>query len=392
MKRRLITILSLCGLLAHSAAFAHSSSNSFITVTSAVDSSVAGSVTSAVTDEPPSMQLRADLPLRDIELRFDLDRNRDGNITWGELQAQTPEINAWVMSGISLSVRGVPCQMGAPDWALTRISEENYLSLEMPMICSSETAADAVTLRYGLFFDQDELHRALVKVIRGADTTSAVLSPMQPEQQLAAGPSSVLFVFLNYLIEGVWHIWIGLDHILFLLSLLLPCVFIRAPSRIGHWRPVAQLRPALLNVLAVVTAFTIAHSITLSLAVLQILNPPSSVIEPIIAASVVLAALSNLTKGLIHLRWQIALAFGLIHGFGFASVLTDLGLPSDQLVVALLSFNVGVELGQIAIVLAFLPLAWFLRGTAFYRWGLVVGGSVLIAAIATLWLIERLLG
>ncbi len=384
MKRRLITILSLCGFLAHSAAFAHSSSNSFITVTS----SVAG----AVTDEPPSMQLRADLPLRDIGLRFDLDRNRDGNITWGELQAQTPEINAWVMSGISLSVRGVPCQMGVPDWALTRISDEHYLSLEMPIICSSGTATDEVSLRYSLFFDQDELHRALVKVIRGADTTSAVLSPMQPEQQLAAGPSSVLSVFLNYLIEGVWHIWIGLDHILFLLSLLLPCVFIRAPSRIGQWRPVAQLRPALLNVLAVVTAFTIAHSITLSLAVLQILNPPSSVIEPIIAASVVLAALSNLTKSLIHLRWQIALAFGLIHGFGFASVLTDLGLPSDQLVVALLSFNVGVELGQIAIVLAFLPLAWFLRGTAFYRWGMVVGGSVLIAAIATLWLIERLLG
>lgn len=409
----MIAAAAVCAITTLPPAFAHSSSNGFITVTS----------------QPDSIQLRIDLPIRDIELRFDLDRNRDGKVTWAELQEAAPQITPWVMSGVSLSTGDAPCQIGLADWAAAQYADENYLSLEMPVSCQgiplavaapisltspATPAAPATTpatpaaptaeraterpaiaefhVRYTLFFDQDELHRGLVKVVVAKDTASAVLSPAQPQQRITTGPSSALSVFINYLIEGVWHIWIGLDHILFLLSLLLPCVFIRAPSRIGYWRPVTQLRPAVLNVLAIVTAFTIAHSITLSLAVLQILNPPSSVIEPIIAASVVLAAASNLTKGLIHLRWQIAFVFGLIHGFGFASVLADLGLPSDQLVVALLSFNVGVELGQLAIVLAFFPLAWFLRGTAFYRWGLVVGGSVLIALVATLWLVQRLLG
>jgi hypothetical protein len=400
MKRLFIAAAAVCAIATLPPAFAHSSSNSFITVTS----------------QPDLIRLRVDLPIRDIELRFDLDRDRNGKITWAELQEAAPQITPWVIAGVSLSTGDAPCQFGVADWAAAQYADENYLSLEMPVSCqgiaqapaaltslpspatqAAERAAERPAIaefnvRYTLLFDQDELHRGLVKVIVGSDTASAVLSPTQPQQRITTGPSSALSVFINYLVEGVWHIWIGLDHILFLLSLLLPCVFIRAASRIGQWRPVVNLRPALINVLAVVTAFTVAHSITLSLAVLQILNPPSSLIEPIIAASVVLAAASNLTQGLIHLRWQMAFIFGLIHGFGFASVLADLGLPSDQLVVALLSFNVGVELGQLAIVLAFFPLAWFLRGTAFYRWGLVVGGSVLIALVATVWLVQRLMG
>ncbi|MDA0876744.1 MAG: HupE/UreJ family protein, partial [Proteobacteria bacterium] len=183
---------------------------------------------------------------------------------------------------------------------------------------------------------------------------------------------------------------IGADHILFLISLLLPCVFLRESAGLGHWRASQQLRSSLISVLAVVTAFTVAHSITLALTVLEVISPPAGLVEPIIAASVIVAALGNLTKTLIHLRWQIAFLFGLIHGFGFASVLADLGLPSDQLASALLGFNLGVEFGQLAIVALFFPIAWRLRATAFYRWGVVFGGSILIAVIASYWLIERL--
>jgi hypothetical protein len=109
----------------------------------------------------------------------------------------------------------------------------------------------------------------------------------------------------------------------------------------------------------------------------------------VIAASVVLAALNNLRGTIERRRWVLAFVFGLIHGFGFASVLADLGLPQGALVLALVGFNVGVELGQLAIVAAFLPLAFSLRGTRFYRVGVLTGGSILVALIASWWFIQR---
>jgi hypothetical protein len=217
-----------------------------------------------------------------------------------------------------------------------------------------------------------------------------MLSPEQPEVSLQAGGGSVLQVFRRYVIDGVWHIWIGIDHILFLLSLLVLAPLVASRQRVTHWKPVPALRTAALEVLAVVTAFTLAHSITLVASVMGWLNPPAHLIEPVIALSVVLAALNNLLGFWAFTRWRLAFAFGLIHGFGFANVLLDLGLPARDLAVALGGFNVGVELGQLAIVLVFLPLAWALRRTVFYRVVVVAGGSLAIAGVGTWWLVERL--
>ena len=138
-----------------------------------------------------------------------------------------------------------------------------------------------------------------------------------------------------------------------------------------------------------VTAFTVAHSITLSLATLGWISLPSRWVESAIAASVVLAALNNVWPVFHGRRWIVAFGFGLIHGFGFASVLADLGLPQGALALALLGFNVGVELGQLAIVAAFLPLAYLLRRSAFYQRAVMRAGSLLIAALAAAWLVER---
>jgi hypothetical protein len=143
------------------------------------------------------------------------------------------------------------------------------------------------------------------------------------------------------------------------------------------------------EVLKVVTAFTLAHSITLSLAALQIISLPSRLVESTIAASVVFAALNNLRGTIESKRWVMAFCFGLIHGFGFASVLADLGLPQGALVLALVGFNLGVEVGQLAIVAAFLPIAFLLRGTGFYRRGVLTFGSALIALIALWWFVQR---
>jgi len=112
-------------------------------------------------------------------------------------------------------------------------------------------------------------------------------------------------------------------------------------------------------------------------------------VESTIALSVVLAAANNLKPVVAHRRWLMAFGFGLIHGFGFASVLADLGLPQGALVLSLLGFNLGVEVGQLAIVAAFLPLAFWLRHSAFYRRGVFVGGSALTLALAAIWLVER---
>ncbi len=138
-----------------------------------------------------------------------------------------------------------------------------------------------------------------------------------------------------------------------------------------------------------VTAFTLAHSITLSLAALQVISLPSRLVESAIAASVVVAALNNLRGTIERRRWVMAFVFGLVHGFGFASVLADLGLPQGALVLALVGFNFGVELGQLAIVVAFVPLAFRLRRTRFYRRGVLILGSLLVALTAGWWLIQR---
>ena len=174
---------------------------------------------------------------------------------------------------------------------------------------------------------------------------------------------------------------------MFLLALLLPAVLIR---RADQWEPTPTLRGAAVETLKVVTAFTVAHSITLSLAALQVISLPSRWVESVIAASVVLAALNNLRGTIDKRRWVLAFIFGLIHGFGFASVLADLGLPQSALVLALVGFNVGVELGQLAIVAVFLPIAFWLRATRFYRVGVLTGGSIVVAILASWWLAQRM--
>jgi hypothetical protein len=160
-------------------------------------------------------------------------------------------------------------------------------------------------------------------------------------------------------------------------------------ARIPRWQAVASFRQAFLEVLSIVTAFTIAHSITLSLAVLGFITLPSRLIESTIAASVVVAALNNLYPLIAKRLWVVAFVFGLVHGLGFANVLTDLALPKPALAVSLVSFNLGVEAGQLAIVAAFLPLAYLSRRSWLYPRLVLGAGSLSIVAVASVWLLER---
>ena len=334
-----------------------------------------------------------DIALRDIDFAIGLDPNGDGDITWNEVRTRHADIAAWALGRLSIQ-RGGDCRIGVAEHLIDSHTDGTYAVLKLTGICPGST--QALALNYRLLFDIDALHRGLLRLDLDGVSHTAVMAPDTGVLTIKAGETSRLAQFGQYLAEGVWHIWIGFDHILFLLSLLLPAVLVlpvvksnaglKAPR---HWIGVATFRVALSEVLWVVTAFTVAHSITLTLAALQIVSLPSRWVESAIAASVVLAAANNLFPLVERKRWLVAFTFGLIHGFGFASVLTELGLPKDALVLSLLGFNVGVETGQLAIVAAFLPFAYLLRNTTFYRKGIFVGGSILTLLIALVWLAER---
>lgn len=328
---------------------------------------------------------RWDIALRDLDYAIGLDADGDGRLTWGEVRRRHADIAAYALARLSVEADGAACPVTAGPQQIDEHTDGAYTVIELRIACPAPPKQ--LLLRYQLFADLDPQHRGLLKLTSSAGTRSAILGPQAPEQRFELKQRGRLAQFLAYTRDGVHHIAIGYDHILFLLSLLLPAVLWR---RSGGWQAAGRFRDAFIDVAKIVTAFTVAHSITLTLATLGWVTLPSRLVESAIAASVVLAALNNLFPLVGGRRWLAAFGFGLIHGFGFAGVLVDLGLPQQSLLTALLGFNVGVELGQLAIVGVFLPVAYALRHTAFYRKGVLVGGSVAIALIASVWLAERL--
>lgn len=188
-------------------------------------------------------------------------------------------------------------------------------------------------------------------------------------------------------ILGIDHIRIGTDHILFVIALLLPSVLLLSLTR--SWEPSPSFRASFFRVLKLATAFTIAHSITLSLAGFGVIELPSKFVETLIALSIILAALHNLRPVVANKEWVLAFFFGLFHGLGFASLLSDLGLDRSNRVWSLLAFNVGVEIGQVAIIALVFPTLYLLARTRFYQIGLKVA-SVGLVVVSFLWMIERI--
>jgi hypothetical protein len=368
MRRRLLAVLLAlaCGPLAP--ASAHKPSDSYL-VLDVRNGAISG---------------QWDIALRDLDHAIGLDGDDDGALTWREVRGRHDAIAAFALSHLQISRGDARCEIGAVSHLIDEHSDGAYAVLRFDVRCSSTRGP--VRIDYSLFFDLDPQHRGLLRLVEGDRTVTAIFSPSQPNVAVDADTASPWRQFVDYVGEGVWHIWTGFDHILFLLTLLLPSVLVRDGS---GWCPVARFRQASVQVLKVVTAFTIAHSMTLSLAVLGVVTAPSRLVESLIAFSVMIAAANNVVPVVTRYPWGIAFSFGLIHGFGFASVLVDLGLPNSALALALFGFNLGVELGQLAIVAAFLPFIFLLRRTGGYRHWLMPAGSLAVAGVATLWLVER---
>ncbi len=329
---------------------------------------------------------RLDLPFRDLQNVVPLEVDKGGFLVFEKLQNRQPAIISYVAARLKLSVdgRAVAFRFTNSEPAVEAFADDNYL--ELPLEAEMAAAPKTLELDYRLFFETNSLHRGLLRLEYHGRTQTAIFSPSEPSQKLEIGVASPGRQFLVFLREGIWHIWTGYDHILFLLALLLPSVLHRES---GGWRGVNSLRPACVNVLKIVTAFTLAHSLTLTLAALQIVRLPSRLTESAIAASVALAAANNIWPLIRDRSWLVAFGFGLIHGFGFANALADLGLARGTLALPLLGFNLGVEIGQLAIVALFLPPAYGLRRLWFYQNVLLRFGSALIILVAGIWLVER---
>ncbi|MGZ5156982.1 MAG: HupE/UreJ family protein [Caldimonas sp.] len=375
--RAVCRVLLALGLAAASGlASAHKSSDSYLQLDAA----------------PGQLGVRWDIALRDLDIALDLDTDGDGKLTWGEVKAAWPRIESYATA--RLSIEG--CALRPVERGLERRNDGTYAVLRLASSCS---LAAQPAIAYSLFAEVDPTHRGIAKIQRpGRPLALSVLDPSRPAGASAAfaaasgvssgaAPSeSAAPSRWQFLAEGMRHILTGYDHVLFLLCLLLPAVMRRSG---GGWRPVDRLSQAILPVVGIVTAFTVAHSITLALAALKLVSLPSSFIEPAIAVTIVLAAVDNVRAVFPVRRVVVTFFFGLIHGFGFASVLAELNLPTADFAWALLQFNLGLELGQLLIVVFATAVLFGLRAWPRYRPVVIRGGSLVAISIAGIWFVER---
>jgi hydrogenase/urease accessory protein HupE len=236
-----------------------------------------------------------------------------------------------------------------------------------------------IVYRSTVLTDTDPAARQVVLIGEGDNASQALLDAANNAVTLSAPAPALLSTLERYLVTGIEHIFLGYDHIAFLVAVVL-------------WAR------RFVPVIKIVTAFTIAHSITLSLATLDVVVIPGTVVEPAVAASIVYVAMENFFTRDIDSRWRVTFAFGLIHGFGFASALREVGLPTNAIAPALAAFNIGVEIGQVAIVSIVIPVLIALdrlmavdSSKPARAATLVYALSALIAVLGSYWFLTRVL-
>ncbi len=361
----LLFLWLLCGIasLLPSTAFAHQSGNSYLRIANA----------------PPSLQVELDFAVRDLHSLLQVPVEERKEIRREDLPALGQRLSELVHESLQLEIDGEAVKLNFESQDVVLHNDGLYVRQLHWAPALPDTAA-YLLVRYGFFNEEEKVARTFLRLASNGIESSLVLDARHSVQRLALREVALSELLWTYVREGALHIWGGLDHLLFLLCLLLPGLAI--------WRgePATLARHAL----TVITAFTVAHSITLAAAALDWVVLPDRWIEACIAASIVIAAVLNLMPGQRRHQWALAFGFGLVHGLGFANGLRELGLSSTHFIETLLAFNLGVEAGQLIVVLAATLLLWPLLRSAVLADGLRRWGSVGIGAMAALWVVERL--
>jgi hydrogenase/urease accessory protein HupE len=306
----------------------------------------------------------------DVETILPLDADGDGAVSTNELAAVQQKLDA-LAAGI-LEVRGDSNVVHSQQPRAELDTTNNvHFHATYPWRAPRE-----LVVHSALLDRMPRGHRQFTTLYEGDDTALAEMLLSAEEDVIEVGLDGLFppsHTFTDFLKLGVEHIVTGYDHLLFLFGLLVV---------------VPRARTAAL----IITCFTVAHTVTLGLATLGVVNMRSNIVEPLIAATIVYVGVENLLKpDGPRWRWLLTLVFGLIHGFGFAGVLVELGVNSARGGVALplFSFNLGVELGQIAIAAAVLPVLWWLRRFGWFKKFAIPGASVFLILIGAWWLLER---
>jgi hypothetical protein len=297
-------------------------------------------------------------------------------------EAAVPAVAAYVAGWLALGPDpGAPCPAGRPDAAAD--ADARFVVVRWQVACP--TALARIALDFRRFFAVDPRHEAIVTVHGpGAPGDAVVVRAVDPILRVQAGEAVGL---AGWIAAGVEHIWEGRDHVSFVLALLLVVMLVRHGDGWGTRPAVATLR----RTATIITAFTVAHSLSLIAASLGWVRLPGQLVESLIAVSILYTAIENIVRPDVRWRFVLTFGFGLVHGLGFASVLAVM-LPPDHVIGPLLGFNIGVEVGQLVIVVIALPLAWLAArelGAERYRRRALPVLSAAIAALAIKWLIER---
>ena len=323
-----------------------------------------------------------DISLRDLEDAVGLDADGDSALTWGEVAARRDASVAYALPRLRVTADSLACTMAAELAGVDTHGGATFAVLDLAADCA--VAPRQLRVDYGLLFEIDRAHRGILTVSSAAGASSGVVSADSPTLELALDDLSAWSALRRFVAEGVRHILEGYDHLAFVSLLLLPIVLGRGR------KPCANARAAAAEIARVVTAFTAAHSLTLALAASGYVPIPTRLIEVAIAASVLLAAVVNLVPNAPRIGAKLAFCFGLVHGFGFASALGGLAGRETALLASLAGFNVGVELGQLLVVATLMPLLFLARRYDASRLAVNALGSTACAALAAVWLAERL--
>ncbi len=332
------------------------------------------------------VDLQWDIALRDLDMVLDLDRNRDGALTGGEVDAGFAAIESLARSNLGLSSDGQTCRWLGTSHQVAMRDGIAQARLNAALDCGRPV--DALTIDYRLFGDYDASHRALLTV----GDQQRLLVPGAPAERVQTTIESETTAAIaeslgGFVRSGIHHILVGWDHLAFLVALMVPVWLVPGRSATGGQSRRRSTRARAL--LLTITAFTVAHSITLAMAATGWVVLPAGPIEALIAASIAIAALANLLR---HGRWQgpgMAFAFGLLHGFGFANVMQIGDAQGSALLVGLFGFNLGVEIGQILFVVATLPLFWLLAHHPSVQRHAATTLSLVLVALGSGWFAER---